>query len=234
MQKRDSIKDVRRKRSWSRGIEILRGRRRGILLTTLALTIVAITSKNESPHESRKTTGVILRRDWSSFTELSSLAQHYKDVQNNCDLREKRNPFSKLGMGLGSELHRWTQAICESYSQNSRLRSAMPGNSWTWLDQTSCDVTQAREISPLHCYFPSAETKCQTTSGAAPVSSKASCKTLQADLNITTADVRTAGIEFLFSNVSPLVIAEAQRQLQLVFGGQACTPQSRYSSCKMG
>jgi hypothetical protein len=39
-------------------------------------------------------------------------------------------------------------------------------------------------------------------------------------LNITTADVRTAGIEFLFSNVSPLVIAEAQRQLRLVFGNK--------------
>lgn len=216
--KTKSINDLRRKRSWLQRIEILGGYRRGILLTTLALmTIAAVTSKNKSPHESKKTADVILRRDWSRFTELSPLAHHYKDVQNNCDLREKRNQFSKLGMGLGSELHRWTQVICESYSQNSRLRSTMTGHSWIWLDQTSCDATQAREISPLHCYFPSAETKCQTT-GPAPLSSKTSCKTLQADLNITTADVRTAGIEFLFSNVSPLVIAEAQRQLRLVFG----------------
>lgn len=215
--------DSHERRRWF----ILRGRRRGALATTLVvlLVLVAVTRRKQLSLVAIQPADidalVRLRRDWSSFTKLSPLAQHYKDIQSNCNLREKRNPFAKLGMGLGSELHRWTQALCESYSRNVRLRSTQR-DTWTWLDQASCDATEAKEISPLYCYFPSAEGTCKTQTPVASVSvaSQVSCESLQASLNLTTAHVRTAGIEFLFANVSPVVIAEAQRQLHLVFGGK--------------
>jgi len=93
-------------------------------------------------------------------------------------------------------------------------------DSWTWLDQESCDMTQAKEISPLSCYFPAAEGQCTATKNASPKPISRTCDNLKEELNLTIADVRTAGIEYLFSSVSPLVIEEAQRQAQLVFGGK--------------
>ena len=208
-----------------RRILVLRGRQaNGIMLFLLVILVfsTSVFKRQSQLIQSSHTSAldVSLRRDWTSFTRLSALAQRYKDLQSDCAAGEALNPFSALGLGLGSELHTWTQRLCESYSNNLRIRSTLFKDTWTWLDQESCNQTEARLISPLYCYFPSAEGQCRATKNAPSARCSRTCEVLKADLNLTTADVRTAGIEFLFSNVSPIIIAEAKRQARLVFGGK--------------
>jgi hypothetical protein len=212
------------------GIFFLRGRRNGIFVLLVIVTWLAVSAKksplvksSSNTTEASDPSEVVLRRDWTSFTRLSPLAQRFKDQQqSNCQVGESRNRFSALGFGLGSELHGWTQQLCEAYSRNKRLRTELFKDKWTWLDETSCNHTQARDISALSCYFPSAEGSCTATpdNKVPDTPSWGSCENLKQVLNLTTPNVRAAGIEFLFSHVSPLIIAEAQRQAQLVFGGK--------------
>jgi hypothetical protein len=45
------------------------------------------------------------------------------------------------------------------------------------------------------------------------------CESIRNRFNLSFPDIRAAGIEFLFSRTSPLVVKEAQRQLEKVFSG---------------
>lgn len=201
----------------------LRKRQNGVFLLLFVATMLAVTRTQSTTIIQSNPSNTKLRRDWTSFTRLSSLAQGYKELQSTCGLGEFQNRFSVMGVGLGSELHTWTEQLCGAYSRNKRVRSLVFKDSWTWLDQEACNTTQAKEISPLYCYFPAAEGPCtvhKMEEDIPPTRSLGSCDKLKEHLNLTTADVRTSGIEFLFSNLSSIVVKEAQRQARIVFGGK--------------
>jgi len=56
------------------------------------------------------------------------------------------------------------------------------------------------------------------------VVSREGCREFMAASNYTYSDVRAAGVEYLFTAVSPLVAQEAERQLRLVFAGNGAVP----------
>jgi hypothetical protein len=122
---------------------------------------------------------------------------------------------------MGSDLHVWSQAMCNAIQLNKRLLTAQP---WIWRDQTTCDEN---DKSAMTCYFPRSELECPQDAGEEYMSPfnlsrgrgrvRNDCLEFLNEKNATVADLRAAATEFLFSYVSEKVQAEAERQLQLVF-----------------
>lgn len=132
--------------------------------------------------------------------------------------------------GLGSDLHVWGQGLCNGMQLGMRIRTV---GDWTWLDQKNC----ASRESPMLCYFPQAELNCpgdlieareQPDFDASMNLSRSNgvvndyCQQIYQGL--TRQDVRRSALEFLFANLSPLVVEEAERQLNLVFDGLEKVP----------
>lgn len=171
-----------------------------------------------------------LRHDWRSNPPLSSMAIKIMEHQTNCQL-----PMTTFYMdndfGLGSHLTLWSQAMCNAMHVKARLRTDNPN--WLWMDQTLCDAQQAKR-SPLLCYFPSSEFLChdndkvslplesanisdpRETQNWCPHLRQNKPKHIQYEPKL--AEFRAASMEFLFRNLSPIVIQEAQRQSGLIFG----------------
>jgi hypothetical protein len=170
-----------------------------------------------------------LRRDWSNLSLQSDLAKEFESHQTNCALPvvtfEIDNSF-----GIGSHLHQWSQAICSAMEQGYRLRSSNP--KWLWMDKAYCDPAVAK-MTPMLCYFPSIEFRCDREEDmrlveelnatlADSVIRNRRCKRTQELAKREEIQVfRNAAMEYIFQNVSELVILEAGRQLGLLFGGRA-------------
>lgn len=169
-----------------------------------------------------------LHNDWRRNAPMSPMAIKILEHQTNCDL-----PVTTFHVdntyGLGSHLTLWSQAMCNAMHINARLRTE--NSIWLWLDQTLCDAQQA-ERSPLLCYFSAAEFLCgneqdtslEVVNISDPRETQNWCpylrqeKPKQIKYEPKLADFRAASIEFLFRQVSPIVIQEAERQSGLLFG----------------
>jgi hypothetical protein len=168
-----------------------------------------------------------LRFDWTNMTLSSDLAKRIHVHQNNCSL-----PLAPNGTlypyGLGSSLHSWSNGACGDLTQGVRTWTTNTAKApWIWLDETKCD---AKAVSPLSCYFPSMELQCPNDVVAPSVIGKRKSYWGCADRilgNNTSSDdnmsaLRAATTEYLFRNVSRVVIDE--RQLRLVFPEQGVVP----------
>ena len=64
--------------------------------------------------------------------------------------------LEKLGyrnrLGLGSDIHVWGQAMCD-IGEKQLTVIVFP---WIWLDETECDMNDAR-LSSMLCYSPKSE-----------------------------------------------------------------------------
>jgi hypothetical protein len=166
-----------------------------------------------------------LRYDWTNLEITSPLAKRILRHQSNCSFPladfKWRNRF-----GLGSDLHVWSQAVCNAMEENVRIRTPLP---WIWMDEEHCDSHTA-ERSSLLCYFPKSELLCEddwkhddlhaTIDRSVPNPIHIKCNSL----GIDKAEFRAASMEVIFRSVSPLVVREAERQLSLVFPGGKTPP----------
>jgi hypothetical protein len=164
-----------------------------------------------------------LRFDWTNLDRLSPLAQRIAAHQSNCSAPLANFRFRNR-FGLGSDLHVYSQAICNALEAgNIRVRTATP---WIWLDTTACaqDTTSA-----MTCYFPESELRCANDRVLTPQQEnelanmtrgrgkiKNACPSIRAEYDVS--DIRAATTEFIFTRVSIVVQHEAERQLQHVFG----------------
>jgi hypothetical protein len=167
-----------------------------------------------------------LRHDWINTRPSSLFALRIQEHQNNCSLPladfRFRNRF-----GMGSDIHVWTQAVCNAMQEGLRIRTEMP---WIYYAAKQCGDNQ--NASAMSCYFPKAELHCPRDyeelfdavhSSERPKVYRArgkvtrSCEYILNAYNLSYADVRAAGVEFLFSSLSQLVVDEAERQLNQVF-----------------
>jgi len=167
-----------------------------------------------------------LRNDWRSNPPLSPTAIKILEHQTNCDL-PAANFHVDNTYGLGSHLTLWSQAMCNAMHVKARLRTENP--IWLWMDQTLCDAEQAK-LSPLLCYFPASEMLCADDESTPlanvsdPRETQNWCPYLRQDtpkhikFEPKLADFRAASLEYLFREVSPIVIQEAERQSGLIFG----------------
>lgn len=201
-------------------------------------TVVPLTTKSDLPTQtyplksevqvagsnSGATKRQRLRFDWTNLPVQSKLAKLMMAHQTNCSLPLGNHFWRKKIFGLGSDLHVWGAALCNSIEEGNRIRTHNI-NPWVWIDQEKCDVEKA-EASTLSCYFPHAEMQCPGDwekmayvefNVSNPIHIKCN-RTATSPMNIyKKTDWRAAGIEMLFSRVSPIVQEEGERQLNLVF-----------------
>lgn len=114
-----------------------------------------------------------LRFDWSNLALISPLAKMMEAHQTNCQL-----PLGDLRMrntaGLGSDLHVWTQALCNGMQDKVRVVTHGP---WIFRDSNACAAatastnhhdTTTRKVNQrdkddalaMLCYFPHSEVRC--------------------------------------------------------------------------
>jgi hypothetical protein len=169
-------------------------------------------------HPSSKHCGK-LRRNWSGYTVQSALAREIEENQSNCSW-----PVATFHVdndsGFGSHLYLWSQAICNAHELGYRVQSFNPN--WLWLDQSYCDSFLARK-SPFLCYFPTIEYNCgidetllSSTNVTDPRQVKRRCSRMAQDKGFLAA-FRTASVEYIFRQVSSIVVREAERQIGLLF-----------------
>jgi hypothetical protein len=179
------------------------------------------------PEERRKNPVIIhkLRHDWTNMEINSPIAQRLVAHQNNCSLPLGNFQWRKKIFGLGSDLHVWGQALCNAMEEGVRIRTSNL-REWIWLDGNKCDMARANQ-SGLLCYFPTSELQCpqdanSVASGinftiSSPI--KVKCESIMKDYE--KSEFRAGAVEMLFSKLSPIVIKEGERQLNLVFPGGA-------------
>ena len=182
-----------------------------------------------STSSSSNNNGSKLRFDWTNLAPQSPLTQRMLAHQTNCSL-PLGNFVYRNRFGLGSDLHIWGQALCNGMESRHRIRTVLP---WTWMDQDKC----GHLASPMSCYFSKSELNCEGDDALARqyptftnhwhnISKPKGNVNHKCDsiMNATSkSDLRASATEFLFGQVSPLVVHEAERQLALVFqtvGGQ--------------
>lgn len=176
-----------------------------------------------------------LRFDWTNLERKSPLAQRFAEHQSNCTIARLDNFRFRNRFGLGSDLHVYSQALCNALEDSSyRVRTVLP---WIWRDGESCsrssiadDNDAAATASAMTCYFPESELACpddQTlvlehgdvlqnmTRGRGRIRNE--CPGLSAEYGIS--NIRAAATEFLFTRLSKNIQREAERQLQAVFRG---------------
>jgi hypothetical protein len=217
------------------------------------------------------------RYDWTNLTPSLDLTKHIIQYQSNCSLPMSTFNFRNR-FGLGSDLHVYSQAVCNGIKSNRRIRTV--GN-WTFMDQSQCgnydsnsngddDVNNNNNISnsnvsssskrgsrnilgsPMRCYFASSELNCAgdveyaidnpefdnqsplSKANGNVVSTNSDClsglvlpsseKEKDNDAAGQQKLFQVAVIESLFIRLTPLVVDEAERQLNLVFGGKEKVP----------
>lgn len=189
-----------------------------------------------------------LRLDWTNLDVLSSpFTRAIQTHQTNCSLPLGDFRFRNR-YGLGSDLHVWTQALCNGMQDGYRIRTEMP---WAFWDESACGTTSLlsngdssgtdsnatvpppppTSSSALLCYFPHSELLCpgdresllsnnnnRTKLYRGNGNVGKGCEQLREQHNVTISDVRASGIEYLFANTGPIVVQEAQKQLHQLLG----------------
>jgi len=194
----------------------------------------------------------MLRFDWGSLDVMSPLARQMADHQSDCSLPQADFRFRNR-YGLGSDLHVWTQALCNGMDRRLRVRTEAP---WIYVDHSACNSTldPRRAVSSMTCYFPASELVCPNDDNleyaltqqrllrylnqSTPAESSSirpklyrrqgvvsrSCGRIMGGTNYTYSDIRAAGVEFLFTGISSIVVEEADQQLRRVFPPDGVVP----------
>jgi hypothetical protein len=162
-----------------------------------------------------------LRNKWSNNPPLSRYAKLIEDHQSNCTQKVATH-YMDIFHGIGSHLSVWSQAMCNAMEEGYRLRMYNP--EWVWLDVTFCDKEEANK-SPLLCYLPRSEFRCGCDEVPPELNisnprnkKRTGCALLKLKQGGIVQEFRAASTEYLFQQVSPLVVQEAERQVGILFG----------------
>lgn len=157
---------------------------------------------------------VKLRHDWGAGTLFSPLAKEIRDNQINCT--DKVHYHRQNNWGMGSDIHTWSQALCNSMQVGSTLLQLR--EEWIWNDKEFCKPAPAH---PLQCYF-NLKTHCPKSKDSNPriipfKNDYARCPKYIKD-DKTRQEFRAAAMEFLFSNINKKLVKEAEDAVKTVFG----------------
>lgn len=165
-----------------------------------------------------------LRFDWTNMTLHSDMAKRIHAHQTNCSLPlTKGRPL--LPFGLGSSLHSWGNNFCNAMGKGRRTwTKADATEPWIWNDQEKCKTS---DVSVMQCYFPSMELQCPNDVKAGRANgyySDCMDHVVGNSKQERWSVLRAAATEYMFHNVSNIVIEEAERQLKLVFPPKGIVP----------
>ena len=155
-----------------------------------------------------------LRHNWGNGTLFTPLAKLIKANQETCSPRVHYHRQNNWGMG--SDIHTWSQAICNSMQVGATLLQL--DEHWIWNDPQYCPKGTTQ---PLGCYF-NIQQHCPKSIPNNPriISWKHDynrCpKYIQNDQ--TRQEFRAAAMEYLFSNINSKIIHDANTAIHTIFG----------------
>lgn len=173
-----------------------------LLLACIAVNVVSL--------------GNQLSLNWTSGEVHTPMGKTIRDHQSVCT--KNYYLFHTNNWGMGSDLHTWTQAVCNSMQLGATLLEV--STNWIWNDHTFCGPHVKKKTQPLGCYF-NKDMQCPESTPF-PVRmvynhSYDRCpKYIQDDR--TRQIFRASAIEYLFSNLSSRLVADAEREIPSVFG----------------
>eukprot|EP01039_Chlorochromonas_danica_P006638 gene6638-7332_t len=154
-----------------------------------------------------------LNNIWINRPLHSSLAKTIHEHQKKCT--SKVALYSNRIFGMGSNLHVWTQAVCNAMQAGETLIQS--DENWIWNDKAFCKG--GNHIQPFSCYF-NLQSHCPNATnvyGAKWSHELDMCPKYIRDMDSRKV-FRSAAIEYLFSNLNPRLVEEAQHAIKEVFG----------------
>jgi hypothetical protein len=157
--------------------------------------------------------GFKFRHDWSAGKLFTPLGKTIDSHQANCTNRIHFHRQNNWGMG--SDIHTWSQAICNSMQVGATL--VQLDEQWIWNDLSFCPNVK----QPLGCYF-RIEKHCPGATSMGTISWKHDynrCpKYIQDDR--TRQEFRAAAMEYLFSHLDKRLVQEAEAEIKGTFGAE--------------
>ena len=182
-----------------------------------------------------------LRFDWTNLPPKTPLGKIIDRSQSQCRnesfVREfgpqEVVSFNLIPSGMGSSLHTWVNPLCHASFSNKILVTG--GGKWLWNDMLTCpeeiekSAGQKSDATPQHrsalwCYFGSHESGLHCPSGTVAWDKPKvdfggawgsyTCEYEGAKTAWDRGPIYDAAAEWLFQNVSKLVIHEAERQIR--------------------
>lgn len=155
-----------------------------------------------------------LKHNWTAGTIYTPLARKIHDNLTNCT--KQVNYHRQNNWGMGSDIHTWSQAVCNSMQLDSTLLQLE--EDWIWNEKSYCPKGTKQ---PLGCYF-NLQTHCPGSVRGGPrvISWKhdySRCPKYIKD-DKTRQEFRAAAMEFLFSNMSSRLVKEAESEIKTIFG----------------
>eukprot|EP00981_Chlorochromonas_danica_P003423 scaffold654_cov207-Ochromonas_danica.AAC.8 len=154
-----------------------------------------------------------LNNIWINRPLHSSLAKTIHEHQKKCT--SKVALYSNRIFGMGSNLHVWTQAVCNAMQAGETLIQS--DETWIWNDKEFCK--DGNHTQPLSCYF-NLQFHCPNAADVHPAkwtNGWNMCPKYIKDMDSRQV-FRSAAIEYLFSNLNPRLVQEAQNAIKEVFG----------------
>jgi len=177
------------------------------LFTVLICLDLAVLSRSE--HQTNK-----LNHVWINRPLHSALAKEIQEHQSKCTPKVAHHWQQKSGMG--SDLHIWTQTICNSMQAGETLLQL--DEPWIWNDKSFCK--EGNHTQPFSCYF-NLQSHCPNSTNvnhpAKWTNGWNMCPKYIKDMDSRQV-FRAAAIEYLFSNLHPRLVQEAEDAIKEVFG----------------
>jgi hypothetical protein len=161
-----------------------------------------------------------LRIDWTNLPVISPIAKIIEASQSRECLAStmNRQKFKKHFMawsGLGSTIHTWSQSLCHAIGNDMIMATR---GTWLWMSEEKCG--NMAEKSPLQCYFGAHEKgspSCFLNDEDPDMIEFDTAGDFFGDCIYNVTDFHAASMEWLFQNVKPIVIEEAERQIRDTF-----------------
>lgn len=162
-----------------------------------------------------------LKNEWNQGKLYSNLAKQLKNHLENIDCSITHNHFHFTYYGLGSELHMWSQALCNSLEKGTSLMQI--NQTWSWNDQQLCPPDSDYR-QPLNCYF-NIYNRCPFI----PLHHRHNPPVISVSNNFDMCPhwirdeesrqlFRAASMEYVFSNISDAVINHTDVAIAETFG----------------
>lgn len=178
----------------------------GIAFISCICCVVLICSAKRVTHD--------LNYKWSNRELHSPMAKEIAGHQSKCT--SPTNHIKRRQFGMGSEIHTWSQALCNSMQAGKTLMQV--NETWEYNDSSLCNATHSQ---PFSCYF-NVHSECPVSSEDKPidiVNEFDRCPKYIHDLASRKA-FRSATTEYLFSNLNPALVDEARKAIVDVFGNE--------------
>ena len=173
-----------------------------------------------------------ISHDWINRPLHSHLAKEIARNLANCNAPAFSH--SLYGQGMGADIHIWSQALCNAMERGGRL--VLSDRPWVWNDDAFCTQLAGENrlpsTDPFFCYFTIRDNCRLQTASSTPAMAQAatasSARSISHSHNYSMCPsyitdessrqlFRAAAVEYLFSNLRPEIVQEADGVIGEIF-----------------